>query len=145
VPNAVGACTRISTRLIAPCPSTSESSILFAPATIPATTTDTLAATFAPADPATRSATTSCNPARSATASAGTRPATDTRFGSWKSAETLCETRIYRVPLSSRVGNCRKSHFHWPRGHPSATTHPPPRRIRAQWTGGSMTLGSPVP
>jgi len=100
VPNAVRACTPISTRLITPCPSTSESSILLAPATVPATTTDTLTATFAPADPATRSATTSCNPARSATASAGTRPATDTRFGSWKSAGTLCETRIYRVPLS---------------------------------------------
>ncbi len=75
--------------------------MLSAPATIPATTAVTFTAAFAPAEPGTLtcSATSSCNPARSANATAGTSPATPTRFGSSKPAETVCETRICRVPL----------------------------------------------
>ena len=54
---------------------------------------------FAPARPGTLrcSAARSCRPARRA--SARTNPATDTRFGSSKTAETLSEACIYRMLL----------------------------------------------
>ncbi len=80
--------------------------MLSAPATIPATSAETFTAAFAPADPGTltRSATSSCSPARSASATAGTNPATPTRLGSSKSAETLCQTRIYRVKCPAVLG-----------------------------------------
>ena len=76
--------------------------MLSAPATMPATSAGTLIAAFAPADPGTVrcSPTSSCSPDRSANASTGARPAADTRLGSSKTAETPCETCIYRMPLS---------------------------------------------
>jgi hypothetical protein len=78
------------------------SSMLSAPATIPATNDGILTTLFAPADPGTVtcSATSRCRPARSASPKTGARPPADTRWGSSKTAETPCETCIYRMPLS---------------------------------------------
>ena len=76
-------------------------SMVSAPATIPATNAATFTSGLDPADPGTRTwaAVRSCNPARSAKAMTGIRPAHDTRFGSSKPAETVWQTRIYRMSL----------------------------------------------
>src|SRR5665647_3525215 len=75
------------------------SSMLSAPATMPATRAATFTSGFAPADPGTRTwvAARSCSPARPAKAITGTNPAHDTRFGSSKPAETVWQDRIYRM------------------------------------------------
>jgi len=75
-----------------------------APVTIPAMTAVTFYAALAPADPGTVrcSVISPCSPARSASATTETRPAMPIRFGSLRSTETLCGTRIYRVPLFPR-------------------------------------------
>jgi len=101
------------------------SSMLSAPATIPATRAPILTSAFAPAEPGTLtcSATGSPRPARWAKAMTGTNPAQDTRF-----ASTGCS-------CCSAEWNLRKSHSRWSQGHPCVTTHPgdlPHRRIQAQ-------------
>jgi hypothetical protein len=81
VPNVDGARIPVNNRPIPPWRSRSRSSMLSAPATIPATT----AATFTPEfgdGTLSPSAARSCNPQRPARASTGTSPADDTRFGS---------------------------------------------------------------
>src|SRR5665647_2511960 len=102
VPNVEGARPAVSTRPIPPWRSRSMASMLSAPATIPATSAPTFTTGFDPPDPGTRTwaRARSCNPARSAKAMTGTKPAHDTRFGSSKLAERLWQTRIYRMSSS---------------------------------------------
>src|SRR5665647_2952215 len=84
------------------------SSMLSAPATIPATRAPILTSAFAPAEPGTLtcSATRSPRPARWAKAMTGTNPAQDTRF-----ASTGCS-------CCSAEWNLRKSHSRWAQGRP---------------------------
>ena len=96
-----------NSELIAPCRSTSMSSMLSAPAAIPATRQPTFTSAFAPhASPImTLPRTSAARPARSARPTTGTRPARDTRFASSKHAEIFsgsCDNRIRQV--SSRPG-----------------------------------------
>ena len=87
VPNVEGARTPLNKRVMAPWRSKSRSSMLSAPASIPATTHVALAAAFGEdTDNASRC---SLHPARSANDNAGTRPAHDTRFVSSKTARAL--------------------------------------------------------
>jgi len=84
------------------------SSMLSAPAAMPATRHGTFRCAFTPHSPPGRtcSATSSPSPARSARAITGTSPACDTRFGSSNDTcvfARLCNNRIYKV--SSRTGN----------------------------------------
>ena len=87
-PSVEGTRTPPNRRSIAPCRSKAMSLIESAPAIMPATSAGTF--TSAPEPPGlpirTCSAARSCNPARSASCSTGTRPAHDTRFGSSKTA-----------------------------------------------------------
>src|SRR5712671_4217594 len=87
--------------LIAPCRSRSMSSMLSAPAAIPATRHATFRSALTPHSPpgATWSATRSASPARSASVITGTRPACDTRFGSSKDA---C---VFARPCNNRSGS----------------------------------------
>jgi hypothetical protein len=66
------------------------SSMLSAPATIPATSEDTFNPAFAPLSVGTLrcSSANRCSPADRANATIGTNPAHDTRFGSSNTAET---------------------------------------------------------
>ena len=78
------------------------SSMLSAPAIIPAISATTLTDGLDPAAPGTRTCSriSRCRPARWANATTGTRPAQETRFGSSKTAEEiLWQTRIYRMPF----------------------------------------------
>lgn len=75
--------------------------MLSAPASIPARTVRTFAATFADgtdADPATSRD----RPACSASSSTGTRPAADTRFGSSKTGTSPWHAFTYEMPLYVR-------------------------------------------
>jgi hypothetical protein len=90
-PSVDGARTPSNTAGIAPCRKTSMSSMLSAPAAIPATRQPTFTAAFAPH----RSLTVRCSPvkanrpARSAKPITGTSPARDTRFGSSNRADVF--------------------------------------------------------
>src|SRR5665648_662346 len=142
VPNVEGARPAVSTRPIPPWRSRSMASMVSAPATIPATRAATFTPGFEPADPGTRTwaATRSCNPARSAKAITGTRPAHDTRFGSSKPAQRLWQTRIYRMSFFSVRWN--------PRQVPSSQVrrtfvrHDPHRRPRSLVDPGSLVTKS---
>ena len=83
-PSVDGARTPPNKSAIAPCRSTSMSSMLSAPAAIPATRQGTFRSGFTPVRLAivTCSRTRPARPQRSASAMTGTRPARDTRFGS---------------------------------------------------------------
>ena len=91
VPGPAGANSRVKVTALA--------SMLSAPATSPATNAATFTSALDPADPGTRTwvAARSCSPARSAKVMTGISPAHDTRFGSSKPAETVWQTRIYRM------------------------------------------------
>jgi len=88
VPSLDGARTPVNSRSIAPCRSTSMSSMESAPTTIPATSEVTFSGAFAVPDPVRVrcSASRSCSPARPANLSTGDNPAHDTKFGSSKTA-----------------------------------------------------------
>jgi len=88
-PSVDGAYARAKTRPIPPWRSSAMSSMLSAPATIPATSEATFRPAFAPLSVGTLicSSASFRRPARSASASSGTRPAGDTRFGSSNTAD----------------------------------------------------------
>ena len=83
-PSVDGAYALVKSRPIPPWRSSAMSSMLSAPATIPATSEATFNPALAPLSPGTLrcSSASSRSPARSANASTGTSPAVDTRFGS---------------------------------------------------------------
>ncbi|MET3808869.1 hypothetical protein ABIB25_005899 [Nakamurella sp. UYEF19] len=91
VPNVEGAFTPGSTLETAPSRRTARSSMLSAPASIPATIEETFAAGSAPAPPGifTRAVTRCGKPARRANRITGTSPAELIRLGSSKVATTL--------------------------------------------------------
>jgi hypothetical protein len=88
-PNVEGAYPWANNRPIPPCRSNAMSSMLSAPATIPATSEETFNPALAPLSVGTVrcSSTRSRSPTDSASAITGTSPAEDTRFGSSKTAE----------------------------------------------------------
>jgi hypothetical protein len=88
-PNVEGAYARVKTRTIPPWRSSAMSSMLSAPATIPITSEATFSPALAPLSVGTPtwSSASSCSPAERASASTGTSPAQDTRFGSSNAAE----------------------------------------------------------
>jgi len=89
VPSVDGARIRSNSTPVAPCRSTPIPSMQSAPAAMPATNDITFAPAFAPAAPGTVShlPASAAMPTCSASATAGTRPADTTRFGSSKSAD----------------------------------------------------------
>lgn len=97
VPIVDGARTPPSTRALPPERSTSRSSMLSAPTSIPATIVRNFAATFADAT-FTPCANRAENPTDSANSSTGTKPAADTRFGSSKTGNNPWDAFTYRVP-----------------------------------------------
>jgi len=88
-PNVDGAYPRANTRRMPPCRSSAKSSIESAPATMPATSEATFNPAFAPLSvPTVRCRSASVrSPADSASATIGTRPADDTKFGSSNTAD----------------------------------------------------------
>ena len=88
-PSVDGAYARAKTRPIPPCRSNAMSSMLSAPATIPATSEATFNPALAPLSPGTLrcSPANVASPAASASANTGTSPAADTRFGSSNAAD----------------------------------------------------------
>jgi len=90
------------------------SSMLSAPAAIPATNEQILAPALAPLSLGTlnRAWASSPRPARRARAITGTRPAADTRFGSSKTADAtvgVWKSRIYEMPFSNRTTELQTS------------------------------------
>ena len=103
-PSVEGARIPANTLPIAPCRSTSMSSMQSAPAAIPATRHATFRSGRAPVFAViwTWRRTSPHSPARSASDITGTSPARDTRFGSSKHAEIFsgsCNNRIQQVPF----------------------------------------------
>ena len=100
------------------------SSMLPAPAIMPATSAGTFTRAFPPPGlsiltcPATRS----CKAARSASCSTGARPAHDTRLGSSNSAVKPWHTRIYRCPSWLRIWSLEKTDSPAAPGHLGFTT-----------------------
>ncbi len=92
-PSVEGAYARVNTRLMPPCRSSPMSSMESAPATIPATSAVTFDPALAPLSLGTvrRSSASTRRPAASASATTGTRPADDTRFGSSKTADIAAD------------------------------------------------------
>jgi hypothetical protein len=106
-PSVDGARTPPNTAGIAPCRNTSRSSMLSAPPIIPATIPGTFTCGFTPHRPPipTCSSTRPARPARCASAITGTKPASDTRFGSSNVACVFaksCNNRTCEV--SSQAG-----------------------------------------
>jgi hypothetical protein len=89
-PNVDGAYGRSNSLPIPPCRNSARSSIESAPAAIPVTSAITFRPGWAPLSVGTLrcSSARSANPADSASATTGTSPAADTRFGSSNTAET---------------------------------------------------------
>ena len=108
--------------LIAPCRSTSMSSMLSAPAAIPATRQPTFRCAFTPHGPPVLrcSLTRSDSPAFSARAITGTRPARDTRFGSSNDACVFgrsCNNRTCEVSSPARRRKLQQLPSSQLRGH----------------------------
>src|SRR5690625_3772118 len=101
VPSVDGARTPANNRSIPPWRSRSMSSIESAPAAMPPISAGTFRCTFAAPSPdsVSRWPASAARSHRSASDITGTSPATDTRLGSSKTAETPCETCIYRMPF----------------------------------------------
>lgn len=91
------------------------SSMLSAPATIPATNAGILTTVFAPADPGTVrcSATSWCSPDCSANAGTGARPAADTRLDHRKPPRRCAKLASTGCPCRSKMCTRRKSHHGW--------------------------------
>ena len=118
-----------------PSSSTSIPSIVSAPVTIPATSEPTFRPGFAPtfAATCTCSRTRSSSPTFSASLTAGTNPACDTRFGSSNMAcvfAAVCNNRIYEVPFRSRICELQQPAFSQVKGH-FCCHDTPPHTIRA--------------
>ena len=104
VPSVEGARTPVNSLPMPPCRSTPRSSMLSAPANIPATTAVALTAGHG-AGTLKRRPSKSSRPVCSASRRTGTRPAAEIRFGSSKTAETLCDACTCEMPfVTPRTG-----------------------------------------
>src|SRR3954453_19916133 len=142
-PSVEGAYVPVNTLPIPPWRSRAMSSMLSAPAAMPATSEDTFNPALAPLSVGTviRSSASSRRPALRATAISGPRPAADTRLGSSNVADTtgrVWESCIYKMPF-----------LHWRYGPSASPIFPVQRGILAfcdlQLIGGSRLSRPPGP